>query len=284
MKLSKCNFSSYIIYLSFFFLFEFFFIFFFMPIFQDSYSILKYLLKKKKDSDYLYSRMKKHGIFEPLIMQKSIFWLRDNGKYDKALDLLKKQMKYSPNYIAFYNEYGYLLIKKGKLSEAKKWFEKALQYDSFFPAALNNLGAYYAYQKNYKKALSFFRKSFLYSKKKELFTKGYFYVLSVLKRYPEMFLAAKKALSNKNFSNSNRKYILFKFLVSCFLLDRKKEFVNYYKHCEVLPFPQNKFIEMLYLYLQKDGEYNKYLQAYAKYFLNLEDFKTVMSKMKGEKS
>lgn len=77
---------------------------------------------------------------------------RDNGYYQKGIDLCKKLLKADPNNAGFLSDLGRLYLLTGQMELAENSFVKALQLDSNNTFAYQNLAAFYLREKNFEKA------------------------------------------------------------------------------------------------------------------------------------
>ena len=78
--------------------------------------------------------------------------------WNEALENLSKAIKYSPNNIGNYARYGQVLALKGDLTTAQKWIDTAHSLAPNDSRTLLNIGVYYYWMRDFKKANYFLTK------------------------------------------------------------------------------------------------------------------------------
>jgi Tfp pilus assembly protein PilF len=115
-------------------------------------------------------------------------------RYQEAADLwekLAKQHSHDPHYP---NAAGIAYVQLGDLDKARKFFDRATRIDKRFAEAFNNLGATWYSQKNYKKALDYYRRAVDLQPGLAGFHANVGYALFSLNRPQEAEIAFRRAL------------------------------------------------------------------------------------------
>ncbi len=134
--------------------------------FEESISILKNIIKERKDISQAYSHLatvfKEQGRLEEAIdiLQQGLennpesykiieiygIMLTEVGQYDKAVEILQEGLKYIDYDPEIWNYLGVAYWKKGDFPNAHDAFQKVLSLDENYPVVLNNLGSLYLSQ------------------------------------------------------------------------------------------------------------------------------------------
>jgi protein O-mannosyl-transferase len=85
--------------------------------------------------------------------------LVNHNKFNEAIPILEKAIKYKNNFAPPYNVLGLIYDGQGKSNEALILFQKAIEIDPTYGDAYNNLGIYYATAGRYGEAVAMFQKA-----------------------------------------------------------------------------------------------------------------------------
>ena len=83
-------------------------------------------------------------------------YLNDNQP-SRAREAFKLCLEYTPDLDRCLNGLGMAAWQAGQMEEAARWFRGAIKANTEYPAARNNLGAYYLDRQDYKRAADLFR-------------------------------------------------------------------------------------------------------------------------------
>ncbi|MDP3974513.1 MAG: hypothetical protein Q8P65_00810 [bacterium] len=101
-----------------------------------------------------------------------------------GLTLFSRDIRFSKESFDINNNLGVELFRKGRINEAKPYFEESVKLAPYWWVNWNNLGAYYQNKKNYKKAEFFYKKS-ISNGDYELAFENYIEILILQKKYNE---------------------------------------------------------------------------------------------------
>jgi len=115
-------------------------------------------------------------------------------QYPEAVELYTKLSQQNPKDASYLNFIGIALLQQSKISDARKYFERATKVNKRFADAYNNLGACYYAEKQYGKAIAQYRKSLALAPNAASIYTNVGYAYFAQKQIPQAMQAFHKAL------------------------------------------------------------------------------------------
>jgi tetratricopeptide (TPR) repeat protein len=131
---------------------------------ENNFMAYSVLIKEYEDAGQIDKATK---MFQKAIEVQNLFLAYYNfgallvrqNRFDEAIPMLEKAIKYRIDFAMPYNFLGMIYDYQGRYTEAVAMYQKAIELDPTYGDAYNNLGIHYAKQERYGNAIAMFQKA-----------------------------------------------------------------------------------------------------------------------------